>query len=179
MFLDVSYTLSVTSQFSDNGITQKKFISVPIDAKGNLIAQMDLTPLFYFVFPFIMAFLLHRSGQTPGKRMLNLKVVKTGKLEESEAEQISLKTALTREYARNIILIVTGITMLPFFYYPGGVEKMKSYASLLPDGDFIVSPVFITITIALSIAAFWYMFGSFIRWQGQAFWDRFAGTIVK
>ena len=177
MGVTTSYIGVLASQSKKNGITHKSQISLPIDKNGNRIRMFPLDPIMYLFAPLFFALLISRYGKTDGKRWMGLRV--TNKYENAP----DFKTAMKREYIKGLPLVISALVGIVEVYlymemdFESSVILLDNMTGLLNFvGGFGVA---FAVGISISIALFWFMFGSFIRWRGQSYWDRWTGLFVN
>jgi len=161
----------------DDKSSFRKTLSLPIDSKGNRVEIFSLDPLMYLVAPLFFALLISRGGSTIGKRWMGLRVV------DKLGEIPNLKTALKREYIKGAIFVLGSLSGFYEIYFSYGLQfeeagdSLKSLDSLISaSGGFAV---LIAIGAFIGLAIFWFTFGSFIRWRGQTYWDRWTRLFVN
>lgn len=149
-------------------------VSYPVDEHGDVVPIIDFGYLGAFLLPFVTAFFLASRGATPGKSMFYLRV-QTG-----ERTNPSYRRGVARELIRFAPFVITGVFGLPATWTtlnasPVEMAEALASADLTP----LFSPIQILVLIlAVFGAIFWFWFGSFIRWNGQAYWDRVTGLYV-
>lgn len=146
-------------------------ISYYSDKYGEQMNYIQSDPFVYLLAPLLFAILIARYGQTPGKRFLGL-IVYTDAFVKPD-----FKSALKREYLKAIFFVLGSLNgfYAMFWLMTLDIEKeaskLNAMASDLDTGSFAIA-------MALGFTAFvivvWFQFGSFIRWRGRTYWDRFA-----
>lgn len=111
----------------------------------------------------LIALFLVKYGQSPGKYFLGLRVSAV------DGEALSWKMAIKRQSFFLLIPIVIG----ELFRF---VNIADPFAPEPMEPTSLSSILLLIFTIALLI---FFYFGSFLKWRGQTYWDRFAGTYVE
>lgn len=154
-----------------DGVNYKNYISYVIDENNQQINFFMGDILLYLFGPLLLALWISKFGSTIGKKWLNLFIVdKTG-------QNPTLKQALRREYLKGCVFAASAIYSIYEISYLNNLN-LEEFAKTLPpltepfgDGQL---PYFIATVTLFTIAVFWFYFGSFIKWKGQTYWDRFA-----
>ncbi|KZK83998.1 RDD family protein [Pseudovibrio sp. W64] len=176
MFASSFHITALQKIWKEGNVTRSVSVSYYSDEYGNQRTYLPSEPFFYLLAPFVFALFLARMGQTPGKRLLNLNVY------NASLQKPDLKSALKREYFKATVLIITALFGLYSLYQIitlDLVEAGKQAQELLQNlgqGNFWL---WIVGGVVLSLAAFWFEFGSFIRWRGRTYWDQFANLTTS
>jgi len=147
-----------------------------VDDNGEKIDVFSLDPVLYLTFPMIMALLIWRTGTTMGKRLFRLAV------KNQELKNPDFRQSLLREYIKHAPLVIVAILTLVQLQQVSHLSDEEMARDMLSLADQMSSSGNFTISVvgavAVSAVLFWFYFGSFIRWKGQAYWDRFTGLMV-
>lgn len=139
-----------------------------VDKNGIASAEnkaFDLSNILHIIFPFIMAILLFQKNTSIGKRLLGLQVVR------KDNQPLDINTALKREYFKGLPFLAFAIYYFYTLLFPITFQEFEVSSQItIPK---------IILSIIIAFAAFWFLIGSFIKWNGQSYWDRFADTIVE
>lgn len=141
------------------------------DENGNQRAYISSEPFVYLLAPFLFALFLSRWGLTPGKRMLGLVV------SDEALERPDLTSALKRECLKGSIFFIFALQELYTMFTTNNLdldEFAKLVQSIPAELEQVSFSDILTLDLALAIAGLWLLFGSFIRWRGRTYWDRFA-----
>lgn len=151
-----------------------KSVSIAKDANDITINPFPGDALLLILLPLIAAMIISRFATTPGKRILGLYVI------GMDTKHAGFLTAAKRETLKFLPFIVVGIFQVVIFLLvdpstgDDGLRVMSYYLDFLMD-NFLI---FAVVAAVVSIALFWWQIGSFLRWTGQAYWDRFSDTQV-
>lgn len=171
MFSTSFYTTNLRKYWLEDGINRSVGISYYSDENGMQTFYIPIDPFFYLLSPLIFAFFLSRNGQTFGKRILGLVVY------NDALEKPAFKAALKREYFKGIFFVL--VAMIGFYgiyqAYNFDIEQAAKSVEELYETTQLRNPLLWIIgSIAFSIMILWFHFGSFIRWTGRTYWDKFA-----
>ena len=158
-----------------DGVNYRQKISLPLDRNVSLIESFILDSMMYLVGPLFFALLLSRSGKTIGKRWMGLRV------QGSNGSVPVLRRTIFREYVKSAPLWLFAISSAYEGYQLTGLGFEAAAQTLGPLTEMLVLNeinAILLVGFGLSIVVFWFMFGSFIRWRGQAYWDRWTGLQV-
>lgn len=156
---------------------QTRTINFAVDENGERVNFIDITVVFVLIFVFFNAVMLSKFSTTPGKRALGLIVVS----EHMPETRATLKHAGIREAVKALPFLI--VSSYDFFSQQRLLEMDEQELAALSQtlieqtqapqlSDFALP--FLSLTI---IAIF--MFGSFIVWRGQTWWDKGANTAVR
>ncbi|EEA92961.1 RDD family protein [Pseudovibrio sp. JE062] len=156
--------------WQEGNVTRSVSVSYYSDEHGNQKTYFSSEPFFYLLAPLVFALFLAKMGQTPGKRLFKLTVY------NNALQKPDLMSALKREYFKATVLIIIALFSLYSLYQAVTLDLEvagKQAQDLLNNlgGNFWL---WIVGGVVISIAAFWFEFGSFIRWRGRTYWDQFA-----
>ncbi|KZK97132.1 RDD family protein [Pseudovibrio sp. Ad26] len=171
MFASSFHITALQKFWKEGNTTRSVSVNYYSDEHGNQRTYLPSEPFFYLLAPFIFALFLAKMGQTPGKRLFKLTVY------NASLQKPDLKSALKREYFKAAVLIITALFGLYSLYQIitlDLVEAGKQAQELLQNleqGNFWL---WIIGGVVFSLAAFWFEFGSFIRWRGRTYWDQLA-----
>ena len=148
--------------------TKTIFFAAPVNQYGTPIAPIDYSDLLFPTFSvFGLAYLLlTKNGQTPGKRLLGLQLVKLpGKPSPTYQDYVKRETLHFIPFTFNAALFLFG-----WLLYLSGVATLRQAFSIGWD-DITVA--------AFSLLAIlgWYIL-PLIRWRGQMIYDRLTGFQV-
>lgn len=162
-----------------DGSSQTRSVRYTSDADGNPARSISLEWIVPLLAPLFFAFQLSRKRATFGKRILAINVVT---LENSTP---TLRAALRREILKFSpillsILFDMIIIMSWFGEFNSGLgtpeQIVNELAPLVPDPFSLTAWIVPSALLSLIVVIFY--LGSFVRWRGQTFWDRFAGLKV-
>ncbi|MEP1206574.1 MAG: RDD family protein [Rhizobiaceae bacterium] len=165
--------VSITVAETKNGSRSFRKIEFAIDENGKLISLNAFNWMLIFAAPLVFAFLLHKRGYTLGKWLMGLRVRAEGNINPK------FSTALKREYLKALpFLLIT--LVLGFQLQPATSdldEFLKSAASNLSIMSSILQNpwLFFLVWVLMTVPMIWYQLGSFIRWNGRTYWDRWSG----
>ncbi|MFK5978780.1 MAG: RDD family protein [Rhizobiaceae bacterium] len=154
-----------------DGIKYNHSVNYVIDENNQQITFFPVEILLYLFGPLLLALWISKFGSTIGKKWLDLFIF------DKKGQKPTLKQALKREYLKGFVFAASAIYSIYEVFQLQNVE-VEELVKMLPPltkpfGE--TSPIYlIVIGVFLSVALFWFYFGSFIRWRGQAYWDRFA-----
>lgn len=167
-----TYMLVVTDWIKEGAVTKTGTFRVPVTATGDQYdpsLKLDPTVLVAYV---LMLFWSWRFGQSPGKRLLGLAVRPV-----SGAEDVGSR-GLRRELLRLGPLSLSSFINVVFgLAYWGLFRTLPAYlqnARFIADNIFVLAAPFVA--LGLLFVAFYLI--PLIRWRGQTFYDRLAGTMV-
>lgn len=149
-------------------------VSYPVDEDGKAVPFIDTASPGALLLPFVAAFFVARRGATPGKSLFYLRI------QTRERKNPSYRRALLRELVRFAPWVMSAVIALPTMWTALLADPIKMAEALGSSGiltGFNPLPG-LALVLIVSIAALWFLFGSFIRWNGQAYWDRVAGLYV-
>ena len=175
MFLtSQEYAILIQSEPNDRGGNNSKRITYPVDENGNPTSVFSSEIILYLIAPFVLAFGVFKFGTSFGKRLLGVVV------HNKSDTPMRFLTALKRELFKGGIFIFTGLYGLIeyIFWQPLDLDGAASWLGVLEIGGSLFWGIIVA-GIMTFLGFFWYFFGSFIRWRGQAYWDRWSGTIVR
>lgn len=171
--LTTSFYITRLEKYWNDGNTNYNLgLSYYSDEGGEQRFYLASDPFFYLLAPLLFSYCLFRWGQTPGKRLLRLKV------ENNDGDHPTFISSLKREYFKALMFVLGAIfsfyNMYQLLNYDVD-ELAKQLQSLEPglsqQNFWVIAPVAILVFVLI----FWFIFGSFIRWRGRTFWDQFAG----
>lgn len=146
-------------------------ISYHSDENGKQLTYISSEPFLYLLAPFLFALFLTKYGQTPGKRLLGL-IVYNDALEKPD-----IKSALKREYFKAVVFVIGALASFYTMYkainfnIDEAATTVQSLAAALEQSNRFIPTITGFATAAL---VFWFHFGSFIRWRGTTYWDKFS-----
>ncbi|WP_310618533.1 RDD family protein [Flexibacterium corallicola] len=172
MFATTFYTLTLQKTWSEGNRSYSVYTSYPADENGNYRFYVDSEPFFYILAPLVFALFLAKWGQTPGKALFNLAVYRDTR------EKPSLKDALKREYLKGSVFVLASLVGF-YDLYTTSTFDLSGQAQLATSlFEKMLQPDFLMLWLGgaalIALAVFWFLFGSFIRWKGRSYWDRFA-----
>ncbi|MEP0519010.1 MAG: RDD family protein [Hyphomicrobiales bacterium] len=141
------------------------------DENGNQRAYISSEPFVYLLAPFLFALCLSTWGQTPGKRLLGLIV------SSEDVGRPSLPSALKREIFKGSIFLILALLQVYTMFTANSLdleEAAKLVQSMSAELEHFSFGDMLTFDLVLCLAGLWLLFGSFIIWRGQTYWDRFA-----
>lgn len=170
--LTTSYYVTTLQKVWSKGDTHFKVtLDFYSDENGNQRAYISSEPFLYLLAPFIFALFLSRWGQTPGKRLLGLNVSNV------DVGRPNLISALKREYLKGAVFVIFALHQLYTTFAAINLdldETAKLTQSLSEELESLSIWDIFTLGLALTLGGLWLMFGSFVFWKGQTYWDRFA-----
>lgn len=166
------YTTTLRKSWRRGNANYSVHIAFYSDENGEQVGYISSEPFLYLLAPLVLALFLVRQGQTPGKRLLGLRVY------NDAFDAPDLKSALMREYLKAAILVIGALlgfyTMLETINFDivEAAEVVQELSAELEQTNFLT---WATVVEAVAAAALlWFQFGSFIRWRGRTYWDQFA-----
>lgn len=170
------YITALQKVWTEGDTTFRITLEYYSDDRGNQRTYISSEPVVYLLAPFLFALFLSRRGQTPGKRMLGLNV------SNNTSGTPDPKSALKRECLKGSILFIFALQQLYIMITANNLDideaaKLAQSLSieLEPPGIWNI----ISLNLAIGVAGLWLLFGSFIFWKGQTYWDRFANLNTK
>lgn len=153
------------------------FLSYYVDKDGKQANVYSIDPFLTLIAPFIFALFVSRRGRTYGKQALGLVIF------DSSLANPNFSVALKREYLKAIPMILAAFVSIHTMYQLNNFDldaaalKLIDISSATNDGS--LSQLFLlgAVTIIGSIGI-WYNLGSFIRWRGQTYWDKWTNLSV-
>lgn len=166
------YALTVKSEIQEGKTARFLYVSVDVTASGDrLDTSFKLDPTVFVAYLFMLAWALY-FGRSPGKRWLRLAVL------EREAESGTSPRLLRRELFRLgplLLYSMIGVVLtLAEWWLVGSVEDFVRLVRLLQDAPIAWAAPYAVLGLVLAV---YYVF-PFLRWRGQTFYDRLAGTMV-
>lgn len=159
---------------TDNS-THTVSINYPSNDRGEYKPIYTIDTLLWLFAPLLFAFMISKKGYSVGKMVMGL-VIYTRSLEKP-----SFASAVKREYLKFLPLVIGALFGVYEMSYMATFDVDITAEQVLTISETLTSN-FIIWTIGgflITIAVFWYQFGSFIRWNGQAYWDRWTGLFVN
>lgn len=154
-----------------DGVNYNQNIGYMVDKNNQQINFFSVEVLLNLFGPLLLALWISKFGSTIGKKWLNLFIV------DDTGQNPTLKQALKREYLKGFLFAASA-------FYNGYQTfqlqniSVEELAKLLPP---LTEPLgetqllyMIVGGVLTAIAVIWFYFGSFIKWKGRAYWDRFA-----
>lgn len=167
-----TYTLVVTDRIKEGAVTKTGTFRIPVTATGDQYdpsPKLDPTVLVAYVLMLLWSW---RLGQSPGKRLLGLVLRPV-----PGADDIG-SSRLLRELLRLGPLALSSLINVVFAlaYW----VLLTTLPAFLQNARFIAENIFLLVTpfIALGLLFVAYYLIPLIRWRGQTFYDRLAGTMV-
>lgn len=153
-----------------DGVNHKQSISYMVDENNQQINFFSVEVLLYLFGPLLLALWASRFGSTIGKKWLNLFIV------DDTGQNPTLKQALKREYLKGCVFAVSAVySVYEIFELQNiSVEELAKMMPPLTEPFGNIQILSIVASGLFAIVVFWFYFGSFIKWRGQAYWDRFA-----
>ena len=174
MFLTKYRTLNFGTVQEVGNTTVRRSVSFVADTDNNKIDLASLDFALFLFSPALFAFLLSRNGHTPGKKMMSV-IVRT-----ADGNNPGFWTAMKREYLKALFLVLGRLSSLVDIVYSGSqsVEELAQSVSSaeLPGANFWTN---VSVSAILLLLIIWFQFGSFIRWKGQTYWDRWNGLVTQ
>ncbi|MCM5555768.1 RDD family protein [Pleomorphomonas sp. NRK KF1] len=167
-----SYVLTVKNEIREGKTTRLQYVGASVTASGDrLNTSLQLDPTVSVAYLFMLAWARY-FGRSPGKRFLRLTV------RACDCGGDTSPHLLRREFFRlgplllfSLVGVAAGLTAWWF------VGSMTDYLWLIR--QMLDAPIAWAVPNAvLSLALAVYYLFPFLRWRGQAFYDRFAGTVV-
>ncbi|MDF2370875.1 MAG: RDD family protein [Rhizobiaceae bacterium] len=180
-FFVTSYRVAVVGMIVKNGDSSfSRHVSYGVDPAGNPTRIFDLGNFIYFFAPFLFAYGLYRRKATWGKSLMSVCVV------DERKNAPTFKNALTREgvkFAPLILFSLYNIYMQLAVQSDAAtsdavVEQLVDMLRTLLGTSQQNTWILIAASVVFGVVALWFYFGSFIRWNGQAYWDRLTGLYV-
>ncbi len=171
MFFTSFYITRLQKSWTNEGINYNVNITYYSDESAKQVTYIPSEPFFLLLAPLIFALFLARQGQTPGKRLLRLTVY------NNAFDRPDLKSALKREYLKALLLVIGAMSGLytMFSIINFDLDEIAKLAQTMPaeleQSNFFIWAI---MGVVVTAAAFWFQFGSFIRWRGRTYWDQFA-----
>ena len=139
--------------------SSQRSISIPIDKNGNPVAPLMPQTLINAVLLIVVGgTLLRRNGQTPGKRLMGLKVV-----------GVSTVPGILREVFKSLPVLIMGLALASVAAIGPGVYAMIAQMPILQ---------FIGAIFAYGALVFWLYLLPVLRWRGTTRYDRWLGLTV-
>lgn len=163
---------------TESGQKLSLFVSFPVNDQGEKIAKIDASFLFVVLLVLIYAYILCRFKTTPGKKLVGLLVTQLSDI----ATAPTFKNAALRETVKFLPYTLISILSL----YESIIFSTTSEAQLgdqvsriqsIVQVSFFTPQVMIWLLVTLAYIVF--VFGSFVIWRGQTWWDMAAGTVVR
>ncbi|MBS1184042.1 MAG: putative transrane protein [Proteobacteria bacterium] len=166
------HMLNVRDELHDGNVTRTTWFNIPVTATGDHPDPgLRLDPTAFVAYAFLLAW-MWRFGRSPGKRWLGLVVQPV-----ADADGAGWRL-LRREWFRlgplALLSLVEVVVVVAGWWF---VESLSDYGRLM---QFIADNSVLLIVLYTMVAlpgAVYYVF-PFVRWRGQTFYDRFAGTMV-
>ena len=161
---------------TQNGTTIRTNLGYYSDENGKQIDIIPMQPFLVILAPLFFAFLLARKGATFGKQALDLVV-----FDENIANP-KFAVAVKREYLKVLPLVFFSlfelyeISSMLGFDIDVAAQQLAIATEVVKTSS--VWP-FVLLGIGVVLALFWYEFGSFTRWNGKAYWDRWTNLTVE
>lgn len=174
MGLTTSYVVQLIHIDNADGKQLMTSLSYSSDENGREFTVYSIDPFMAVLAPFIFAFFILKTGKTPGKTIFKLNVF------DMRLERPIWFSALKRELFKGLLFFLLGVFNI-FVMYLTSVLSIEEQAVLLGKYATVFADnlgLFLVVTISVSCCIFWYLFGSFIAWNGQSYWDRWSGLSV-
>lgn len=167
-----THTFIVTDRIRDGAVTRTGTFTIPVTETGDQYdASLKLDPTVLVAY-LLMLLWSWRLGQSPGKRLLGLVVRPMAGAEDTGSRR------LRRELLRLGPLAMSSLINVVFaLAYWAFLRTLPAY---LQNARFIADNLLLLLTpfVALGLLFAAYYAIPLIRWRGQTFYDRLAGTIV-
>ncbi len=176
MFVTTFYVVKLYKTWQKDDTTFNANIFYYADENGQQAEYISFQPFVYLLMPFIFALFISKKGYTPGKRVMSLIVY------NDAFEKIDLRSALKREYLKSILFVLSAIFSLFTMVLSTGFDieqaanTLTSLLVMLEQINFMLVRI---LAIIIFVLIFVFYFGSFIRWRGQAYWDKFSKLYVS
>ena len=153
-----------------SGFKESYFLNFTVDDEGNRNHHFHMTLILYLISPFVFAYLLSCYGKTLGRRIMGIKVF------DDFGKPPTLSAAIKREYLKALPIIILGLFDLVALLITMNMtlEEMGSWVLTLQFSSSVFWAI-IGVGVMSAVLLFWYHFGSFIRWNGKTYWDRWSG----
>lgn len=180
-FFVTSYSIAqIGMDWKVGATTYRSRINYPVNKRGELVRVFQADFVLYILAPFVFAYFLSRRKATLGKSWMSVWVV------DQRNGPPDFRNAFIREGVKFLPVILFGAYSLYSeitIYGPAVTSTEFIEASLKPLAEASdqlqnLSWINFTPVILFIIAMIWFFFGSFIRWNGQAYWDRVAHLYV-
>ncbi|WP_306259362.1 RDD family protein [Pararhizobium sp. IMCC21322] len=162
------------SGIADNGNTTTT-IEYLVDESGKQTVAYSMEPFLVLLAPLIFAGLITMRGKTFGKQALGLVIF------DSHLEKPKLLAALKREYLKALFFVLGGLIGI-YGMFQNSNENLDQLAA---DLDSLAASIggagfwlIMGVGLAVLLGLFWYTFGSFIRWRGRTYWDKWSNLDV-
>lgn len=167
------HMLNVKDEMHDGNVTRTTWLNIPVTATGDhLDPGLRLDPTAFVAYALMLAW-AWRFGRSPGKRWLGLVVQPVAGAEETGWQ------SFRREWFRlgplALFSLVEVIVVLAGWWF---IDSLPAYARLMrfiADNSILLIVLYATVTLP---GVIYYAF-PFLRWRGQTFYDRLAGTMVR
>ncbi|MFB2551687.1 RDD family protein [Ensifer soli] len=173
------FTSYTRSGSSSDAFRLTRSVSFPVDARGAPLAESELfletaisVPLASLPWLLTIGLFIVFGAQgrrTPGKRLMGLRVT------TEDGIPPGLERSLRRELWKFMPLLAGTVLILPVLIV--AVEDLRLLIAFARDGA-VPNWVLAVVLPAVLAGAVWWL-GPFLRWRGQTFHDRLAGTVVR
>lgn len=166
------HVLGVNDWMSDGSTTRTASITIPVSATGDQLDHgLRLDPTTFLAYAIMLAW-VWRLGRSPGKRWLGLAVQPVAEAEGADAR------LLRREWFRlgplALFSLAEVVIVLGGWWFLNSVAGYLRLMRFLSDNFILLTVLYVVVTLTVLV---YYVF-PFMRWRGQTFYDRLAGTIV-
>lgn len=151
--------------------------SFTTDAAGRPKSYISSGLPVVLISPVLLALLIWQLGSTFGKNFMGLEIA------GSAGHRPTFQQAIVREYIKTIPVLVMATAAVVASVSMKTADSAE--ALLLQAVEFgrrisnLGTPVHLLVLAISTIAVVWFYFGSFIRWRGQAYWDRWSDLHVQ
>ncbi len=163
--------LSVSAVKIQGNATFTRSVVYPVNDQNEFTVAFDTSPFLWLFAPAIFAAFTFYRRQTPGKTITSLQIVSIQGLVPQ------LGSLVKREYLRLWFFVVIGIVSIAQLLFFDQTNTPEEMAKSL-DGLMVSSWPFALLVLVPILFLSPYLF-SLLRWNGQMFYDKITGFVVK
>ena len=166
------HILGVNDWMQDGNLTKTSSFTIPVTEAGNQFdSTLKLDPTTLVAYALMLGW-AWAAGRSPGKRLLGLVVHPVASADETGPQRF--RRELLRLGPLAMFSLVEVVVVLAGWWF---VDTLPAHLRLM---HFVVGNLFLLVIVYTALAlpfAVYYLF-PILRWRGQMFYDRLAGTVV-
>lgn len=166
------HLLGVNDWMQDDNLTKTSSFAIPVSEAGDQFdSTLKLDPTKLVAYALMLGW-AWAAGRSPGKRLLGLEVQPVADAENARSR--TFRREVLRLGPLALFSLAEVVFVLAGWIF---VDNLPSYLRMM---QFVMNNIFILIALytVLALPFLAYYGIPLVRWRGQAFYDRLAGTMV-